>query len=111
MSEEPESMNRTLLGASKLEEELKLSKSLKASVLSHFDNSMYSIMNNASIYQLFAFEFTAAFLFTFAFCSSMIEYEEATQAAGAILMAISLATPLCGANINPMVSLSSCIKR
>ena len=41
----------------------------------------------------------------------MVNFEVDTQAAGAILMAISLATPFCGANLNPMVTLSNCIKR
>lgn len=33
------------------------------------------------------------------------------QAAGAILIAIFMMTPFCGANINPMVTLSNCIKK
>jgi len=41
----------------------------------------------------------------------MVAYEVDTQAAGAILMAICLTTPFCGANLNPMVTLSNCLKK
>lgn len=33
------------------------------------------------------------------------------QAAGSILFAIFIMTPFCGANLNPMVTLSNCIKK
>ena len=74
MSSSDSEINKTLLSGNKLEEELKLSKSLKASVISHFDNSMYSVMNNASLPQLFVFEFIAVFIFTFTFCNSMVPF-------------------------------------
>jgi hypothetical protein len=46
-------INRSLL-SSKLEEELKMSKALKESVLSHFDHEKYSIMNQAAAGQIFS---------------------------------------------------------
>ena len=51
------------------------------------------------------------FIFTYTLCSAMVAYEVDTQAAGAILMAICLTTPFCGANLNPMVTLSNCLKK
>ena len=41
----------------------------------------------------------------------MVNFEVDTQAAGAILMAICLTTPFCGANLNPMVTISNCLSR
>lgn len=47
-------INQSLL-SSKLEEELKMSKALKESVLSHFPHEKYSIMNQASLAQIFPY--------------------------------------------------------
>lgn len=89
---------------------MKISKTLKESVYSHFDNSQYSVMNMASSAQLVVFEFIAVFLFTFTICSSTSVFEYDIQAAGAMLMATCLTAPFCGANLSPMVTLSNCLK-
>jgi len=49
-----EDINGSLM-ESKLAEELEESRALKYSILSHFDNSKYSVMNQANRAQIFAF--------------------------------------------------------
>lgn len=68
-------------------------------------------MNQAPTPQIFFCEFIAVLLFAFGFSSSVNFIEIDTQAAASILMAIFLTTPFCGANLNPMVTLSNCIKK
>lgn len=47
-------INHSLM-ESKLEEELQESRALKYSILSHYDNSKYSVMNQATKPQIIAF--------------------------------------------------------
>jgi glycerol uptake facilitator-like aquaporin len=68
-------------------------------------------MNDAKPSQLFVFEFIGVFLFTFGYCSVVINYEIDAQAASSILTAIFVVAPLTGANLNPMITLSNCIKK
>lgn len=68
-------------------------------------------MNIASPQQLFLFEFAAVFLFTYAYNCSVSVFEVDAQAAGGLLMAIFFSGSLCGANINPMVTLSNFFKK
>lgn len=103
-------INRSLM-ESRLAEELKLSRALKDSVLSHVDNSQYSIMNQASKYQIFSFEFVAVSFFAYGYCSAVSNQELDAQAATSTLMAIFMTAPFCGANLNPMVSFSNCLKK
>ena len=72
---------------------------------------MYSIMNDAKKSQLFVFEFIGVFLFTFGYCSAVVDYELDSQAASSTLMAIFIVAPLTGANLNPMITFSNCIKK
>ena len=51
------------------------------------------------------------FLFTFGYSSAVIDYEIDAQAASSTLIAIFVAAPLTGANLNPMITLSNCIKK
>lgn len=110
MSVGRQEINKSLL-SSKFEEDYKISRSLKDSVLSHFDHAKYSIIDQASYQQVFACEFIAVFLFTFGFSSAVNPQELDAQAAGSILISIFMMTPFCGANLNPMVTLSNCFKK
>jgi hypothetical protein len=96
---------------SRLEEELLKSKTLKESTISRFEHDEYSIMNLASRTQLFIFEFAAVFLFTYTYNCSVSSFETDAQAAGALLMAIFFSGSLCGANINPAITLSNFLKK
>lgn len=68
-------------------------------------------MNHAPYSQLIVFEFLAAFLFVYGnLCSTSI-YESDAQAEGVFFMAICFSGALCGANINPVITIANCLKK
>ena len=103
-------INRTLLD-DELENEFKASKSLKESTLSRFEHDKFSIMNDAPHLQIFVFECLAVFLFTFGYLCAITCVGNDMQAAGMLLVSIGVCGSLCGANINPVITLSNCLKK
>ena len=94
-----------------LQQEIQHSRSLKESLISHFDNSTFSVMNLADNTQTFIFEFIAIFLFTYGYTCFISINEIDAQATGCLLMAILFSGPFCGANINPVITISNCLKK
>lgn len=68
-------------------------------------------MNQADGLQTCTFEFIAVFLFTYGYTCSLSIFEVDAQAAGCLLIAICFSGSFCGANINPMVTISNCLKK
>ena len=99
------------MSSSLLEEEFSKSKALKESVISHFDHSKFSVMNKAPHTQTFVFEFLAMFLFTYGYSCSISITEVDVQAAGSLFLAMALTGPVCGANVNPVITIANFLKR
>lgn len=68
-------------------------------------------MNEAPLLQIFLFECLAVFLFTYGYLCAISYVGNDMQAAGLLLLAIGISGSLCGANINPVITLSNCLKK
>lgn len=79
-------------------------------MISHFDHSKYSIMNKASHSQTFVFEFLGMFLFTYGYSCSISISQVDVEAAGSLFLAMVLTGPVCGANLNPVITVANFLK-
>lgn len=68
-------------------------------------------MNEAPRLQLFVFECLGVFLFMFGYLCAITFIGNDMQAAGLLLVSIGICGSLCGANINPVITLSNCLKK